>query len=138
MYIYNKMSNSKIILQTTGEQDKYLTTNPNHTHFKSNYRQYTQFGNDWIVLNNNNKGTADFINKNSSYYFRIEKDGDLINNLYIRLKLNKVPGTSAPQPWAQANFGIYETIFKIIKNVEFLNNDSVIASMSSDYMFSYF
>ena len=120
------MASSKIILQTTGEQDKYLTTNPNHTHFKSSYRQYTQFGKDWISFGNNNK--EDYIQPNSSYYYRIEKDGDLLNNIYIRLKVKRSSG----------NLDDEQTALKIINSIEFLNNDQTITKMTSDFMFSYF
>ena len=126
------MSNAKIILQTIGEQDKYLTKNSQYTHFKSEHRRYSQFGTDWIIINNNYKGSANYGQPNSSYYFRIEKDGDLINNLYLRLKLRK------NIEWTKDKFGVYETIFKIIKSIEFLNDDACISKMDSDFMFSYF
>ena len=131
MCIYNKMQSTRITLQTTGEQDRYLTDNPIHTHFKTNYRQHTEFGSDWIVVGNDNKNISS-IAANSSFYFRIEKDGDLINNLFLRLKLEK------DNNWKSSQLGLYETALKIIDRVEFLNNDQVISSMSSDYMFSYF
>ena len=50
----------------------------------------------------------------------------------MRLKLEK------DDNWKSSQLGLYETALKIIDRVEFLNNDQVISSMSSDYMFSYF
>ena len=126
------MSNARIILQTVGDQDRYLTGNAQYTHFKSEHKRYSQFGTDWIIINNNFKGLPNYGQPNSNYYFRIEKNGDLINNCYLRLKLRK---NSA---WTKENFGIYETIFKIIQSVELMNDDSTIGKLDADYMFSYF
>ena len=85
------MSNARIILQTLGEQNIYLNKNPSHTHLKKNTKKYSKFGIDWIVINTNTKNLPDYGRPNTSYYFRIDKDGDLINNLYLRLKLKKNP-----------------------------------------------
>ena len=126
------MSNARIILQTLGEQNVYLNKNPSHTHLKKNTKKYSKFGIDWIVINSNTKNQADYGRPNSAYYFRIEKDGDLINNLYLRLKLKKNP------EWSHNNFDVYETIFKIIKRIDFQYNDRVLSSLESDYIFSYF
>ena len=126
------MSNFKVTFQTTGEEDKYLTHNPESTHFKRNHKRHTHFGVDWICISNNNKNISNYCLPNSSYYFRIEADGDLINNLYLKLKLKK------NVEWTKNKFGIYETVFKIIKNIQFLTDDKILSDMSSDFIFSYF
>lgn len=126
------MSNARIILQTLGEQNIYLNKNPSHTHLKKNTKKYSKFGIDWIVINTNTKNLPDYGRPNTSYYFRIDKDGDLINNLYLRLKLKKNP------EWSKNRFLIYETLFKIIKKIDFQYNDRVLSSLDIDYIFSYF
>ena len=131
------MSNARIMLQATGEQDSFLTTGAKHTLFKEYHRRHALFGLDWNIINlNYNNTTPDggFITKGSKHYFRIDNNGDLINEIYLRLKIKKDNawgGTGA------TNFG-YETIFKILDSVEFMCNDKQISKFTSDYMFSYF
>ena len=42
------MSNSRIILQAVGDQDKYLTIGAKSTLFKNKHRRHTLFGKDRI------------------------------------------------------------------------------------------
>ena len=81
------MSNAKIILQAKGEQNIPLNKDPQKTFFKENYRKHAIFGTDWNILSNNFNGPDDFIKPNSKYYFRIDKNGDVIKNLYLRILL---------------------------------------------------
>jgi hypothetical protein len=124
------MSNAKIILQAKGEQNIPLNKDPQKTFFKENYRKHTIFGTDWNILSNNFNGPDDFIKPNSKYYFRIDKNGDVIKNLYLRLKLVK------NKNWNKENFGSYETIFKLISNIQFMYNDRILADFDSDLIFS--
>ena len=55
MFIYNKMSDARIVLQATGEQDEYLTKNANSTFFKKKFETYSDYGSNWIQLSNNDK-----------------------------------------------------------------------------------
>jgi len=131
------MSNARIMLQATGEQDSFLTTGAKHTLFKEYHRRHALFGLDWNIINlnyNNTTPEGGFITAGSKHYFRIDNNGDLINEIYLRIKIKKHTdweGTGA------ANFG-YETIFKILDSVEFMCNDKQISTFTSDYMFSYF
>lgn len=131
------MSNARIMLQATGEQDSFLTTGAKHTLFKEYHRRHALFGLDWNIINlnyNNTTPAGGFITAGSKHYFRIDNNGDLINEIYLRLKIKKHTdweGTGA------ANFS-YETIFKILDSVEFMCNDKQISKFTSDYMFSYF
>ena len=126
------MSHARIVLQTVGEQDTYLTKNAKHTHFKKNYRKHTTYGIDWNIINSNYKNTDDYAQPGSKHYFRIENNGDLINELYLRIKINK------DSAWAKESFKSYETIFNIIDNIEFLYNDKTLSRLTSDFIFSYF
>jgi hypothetical protein len=132
MFIYNKMSDARIVLQATGEQDEYLTTNANSTFFKKKYETYSDYGSNWIQLSNNDKGVDNFVTPGNSLYFRINQDGDVINEIYLKIKINK------NDSWKNTNFNTYETIFGIIDNIEFLYNDKVLSKFDSDFMFSYF
>ena len=124
------MSNAKIILKAVGEQDSYLTVNPQNTYFKSAHKTHTQFGTSWLSITNNNKNNTT-IPPGGSIYFRIPVDGDLINETYLRIKVNTHPD------WLSASFGIRETIFALLDSVEFLIHDKVIVKMDSDYIFAY-
>jgi len=125
------MSNAKIILKAIGEQDSYLNINPQNTYFKSAHKTHTQFGTSWLSITNNNKNNTT-ISPGGSLYFRIPVDGDLINETFLRIKVNTHPD------WLSTNFGnIRETIFGLLDSVEFLIHDKVIVKMDSDYIFAY-
>ena len=80
------MSHARIVLQTVGAQDTYLTKNAKHTHFKKNYRKHTLYGTDWNIINANYKNIDDYVSPNSQHYFRIENNGDLVKDIYLRIK----------------------------------------------------
>ena len=126
------MSNARIMLQATGEQDSFLTTGAKHTLFKEYHRRHALFGLDWNIINlnyNNTTPAGGFITAGSKHYFRIDNNGDLINEIYLRIKIKK------HNAWDSIK---YETIFKILDSVEFMCNDKLISKFTSDYMFSYF
>lgn len=126
------MSNSRIILQAVGEQDSYLTKDAKSTLFKNKSRRHTLFGQDWNVINSNYKNSSNFALPKSTHYFRIENNGDLINDIYLRIKLK------VNNAWRSDNFGIKETILGILDNVNFMCNDKILSNMGSDYICSYF
>ena len=126
------MSNSRIILQAVGDQDKYLTIGAKSTLFKNKHRRHTLFGKDWNIINSNYKNSANFAPPGSKHYFRIENNGDLINDIYLRIKLK------INSQWKSENFGIKETLFGILHSIDFMCNDKIISKMVSDYIFSYF
>ncbi len=126
------MSNSRIILQAVGDQDKYLTIGAKSTLFKTKHKRHTLFGKDWNIINSNYKNSANFAPPGSKHYFRIENNGDLINDIYLRIKVKCNSG------WKNESFGIKETIFGILDSVDFMCNDKIISKMVSDYIFSYF
>ena len=68
-----------------GAQDVYLTGNPQITYFKTVYRRHTNFAVETVELTYN--GSADFGKKVTA---TITRNGDLVTNMYMLLKLNKV------------------------------------------------
>lgn len=68
-----------------GAQDIYLTGNPQITFFKIVYRRYTNFSLESIEQTFN--GSADFGKKVTC---NISRNGDLINRVYLRVKLPDV------------------------------------------------
>jgi len=104
------MSNSRIILQAVGDQDKYLTIGAKSTLFKTKHKRHTLFGKDWNIINSNYKNSANFAPPGSKHYFRIENNGDLINDIYLRIKVKCNSG------WKNESFGIKETILEVGSN----------------------
>lgn len=119
------MSNTRIMLQATGEHDRYLTTDPKHTLFKKNHKTHTIFGTDWNIINVNPK---DNIQPATQYGFRIDKNGDLMMEIYLRFKVKSNPDFDA---------GL-EGIFHLFDKIELYCNNQKLTSMTSDFIFSYF
>ena len=69
-------------LTIKGEQDVFLTGNPQITFFKSIYKKYSKFSIQNIIQDYN--GTADF---NNTINISINKSGDLLKNIYLHLTL---------------------------------------------------
>ena len=79
------MGGGLLQLIATGEQDKFLTSKPEITYFKSVYKRYSNFSMELkqqIFLNDVNFGT---INKCD-----IKKDGDLLSGLTLYVKLGSL------------------------------------------------
>lgn len=68
-----------------GSQDAYLTGNPQITFFKTMYKRYTNFAVEPIAQTFN--GTANFGRKVNTV---ISRNGDLISNMWLQVKLPKV------------------------------------------------
>lgn len=68
-----------------GSQDAYLTGNPQITFFKTMYKRYTNFAVEPIAQTFN--GTANFGRKVNTV---ISRNGDLITNMWLQVKLPKV------------------------------------------------
>jgi len=69
-----------------GAQDVYLTGNPQITFFKVVYRRHTNFSVECIQQTWN--GAADF---GRTVTCNINRNGDLITNMYVAVELNNVP-----------------------------------------------
>lgn len=128
------MSNAQIILQTKGNFEKYLTIDPEHTFFKTEYKTHTQYGSSWLVLSNNDRNRDNFIQPGTSLYFRIPPDGDILTESHLRFKLD-ISGGNA---WKASSFSLRETLFGILDTVQFMANDKVLAEMDSEFIFSWF
>jgi len=76
------MGGGLLQLVAYGAQDVYLTGNPQITFFKSVYKRHTNFSIEAIEQTFN--GTPDF---NSRVTCQISRNGDLINRVYLQLKL---------------------------------------------------
>ena len=91
------MVGSNIQLFAIGPQDFHLTGNPQITFFKVVYRRHTAFAIESIEQTFN--GTPGFGKK---VHCTISRNGDLISNLTLRIKMPNI--TVGPTYWAWAAF----------------------------------
>ena len=117
------MTGALLQLAAYGAQDIYLTGNPQITFFQSVYRRYTNFA----VQNIRQSfyGNADFGQK---VYCQIEPIGDLINKMYLRIRLPSLkPFTYQDDTNTQVKFFWVNSIgHAIIKTIEVLIGDQLI------------
>lgn len=80
-----------------GAQDVYLTGNPQITHFKVVYRRHTNFALETIELPMNSS-----CNFGGRSCVTISRNGDLIANIYLQVKLDKVcPSVGSKFAWVR-------------------------------------
>lgn len=94
------MGGGQLQLTTIGNQDKYLTGNPQITYFKMVYRRYTNFSIETISLPFTN--TADFGRK---VFVNISKNADLLYKCSIKAVLPQIDcGTSGDNRFRWLNW----------------------------------
>jgi hypothetical protein len=97
------MTGGFLQLVSYGAQDFYLTGNPQISFFKAVYRRYTNFSMDYYRINpENNIGLSE--TSTTTYKFKIERNGDLISNIFLVFKLPEI-------------FSSNKTNFRWIKNL---------------------
>ena len=80
------MGSGILQLAAFGEQDKYLTGNPQMTYFKMVYRRHTNFAIEPLLLDVNTSIDFGSSNVNSNTIFTtIKKNGDLVGNIYLEV-----------------------------------------------------
>ena len=90
-----------------GAQDVYLTSNPQITLFKVVYRRHTNFSMESIEQTFN--GTADF---NKRVTCTISRNGDLISNVYLELKVPKLDQTQSSSTYVNWVNGFGNAVIK--------------------------
>ena len=76
------MTGGLLQISSFGNQDIMLTGNPEITFFNSVYRRYTNFGIKTIEVSFDNN-----VNFNTNFSLNIPKNGDLLSNLILKIKL---------------------------------------------------
>jgi hypothetical protein len=117
------MPGGLIQLISYGAQDVYLTGNPQITFFKVVYRRHTQFAME--TIEKTFTGTVGFGNTISC---KLTRDGDLINNCYIRFILNGVNPNGANFAWTR-RLG-----FAIVNQVNITIGGTVIDRQYGDFL----
>ena len=136
------MSNSKISLLATGENDLYLTGEANHTFFKKHTNTHSHFGQSWSIVSNNDKNMVGKFEPNTTVSLRLPVEGDLIDDLMIRIKI-AVP-ESVTDDWGDNNNNVtiekymnHYTGLSIIKKIIMKNNDKVISELDNTFICNY-
>jgi hypothetical protein len=65
----------------------FLTLNPQITHFKSVYKKYTNFATQFITLQPYAKSAVLAWDQDTTYTFKVPRDGDAIRDMYLTVEL---------------------------------------------------
>lgn len=122
------MANTKTILLNTGEEDDYLTGDPDYTFFKQGIKQYTYFGQNWNVSSPNFSEVKKFFRRNCKYSYRLPIQGDLISDMILRVGINSLPGCECSTK--------DDTVcpYNVIKKIEIRYNDLVLSSLDINFI----
>lgn len=89
-YIYiHIMSGALFQLQAIGQEDMYLTSNPEITFFKTTYKKYTNFAIDTMI--NPVSGNLGFGN---DIICELPRNGDLISKIFLKIELSATTNTT--------------------------------------------
>lgn len=132
------MSNARILLGAIGEEDGYLTKDAKNTFFKKAYRTHTHFGQNWNIVTNNDKNTANKYGPNRKIYFRLPFEGDLLINTMVRFKLDlteyyPIDSAANTDNLTGTDAGLL-TAASLISKISLMNNDKVISSLDSNFI----
>lgn len=122
---------ARTILLATGEQDKLLTFPAQFTYFKKSYLTYPQFNMNWVIQSAFSVNNAKEYPSGGTVNTRIDLNGDIMNDIVLRFKLN------ISEDWLSPNF-VRETVLGIIDNIQFKYSDKILSEFDSDYLVSYF
>lgn len=112
-----------------GDQDKYLTINPENTFFKDNYSKYSNFAINLHNIYPNIDITDKYVIKPDSVInFNIDKNADLLYKLYLEIKL-------FGDDWNNNTKILEETIFGIIDYIEFNIDNKSINKLTGDWLY---
>ena len=90
------MGTGHLQLNYIGEQDIYLTGNPQMTFFKSIYRKYSNFSKDLLKLEFENTVQL----KGTQHSCIIKNYGDLLSHLYLYIELPQIVSSNNNELWA--------------------------------------
>jgi hypothetical protein len=122
------MPSGEFQLIAMGPQDFYLTGNPSITFFKSVYRRYSNFSMEMIELPFNN--LPDFQNESQTLSkCKIDRNGELVHDTYIRVKLPAIYTKDIPFKWID-NLGS-----KLVEEVSIFASGAQIDKQFGEYMF---
>ena len=88
------MVTGNLQLTSTGSADRILTGNPQFTFFKAIYKRHTKYSTNTIEVSESTSCRF-----GSSVRFKINKNGDLLKNVFLELKVNGLDQTQGGASW---------------------------------------
>ena len=79
LFILN-MTVGTLQLSAVGDQDRFLIGNPSMTFFRAQFNRYTNFAREWVRVDYAGQARC-----GSLMPFEIQKSGDLVSNVYLKL-----------------------------------------------------
>lgn len=135
------MGGGKLQLSIKGDEDNYISNNPNLNFFKKVYMRHTNFTMLSIeepcyefIHNKHEYDKRLSMHNNTSFKVRIPRNGDLINNIFLRLDLPKIYSNDIETegfkyvPYLGA---------ACIKQVSFYIEDTKIESLTGEFLYAY-
>lgn len=93
-----------IQLVAYGEQDVILTGNPTVTFFQAVYKRHTNFAMETIQQTTNGSS----VTNNARMTVVIARNGDLIGEMYLELKLTSTPGSNVISGLSSNSYGVWD------------------------------
>jgi hypothetical protein len=135
------MGGGRLQLSVEGDEDKYINNNPNLNIFKTVYMRHTNFTMVSIeescqdfIRNKHEYNTHLPMNEETSFKVRIPRNGDLVNQIYLRLDLPKIYSDYI------AEEGFKYTPYlgvACIKQVSLYIEDTKVETLTGEFLFAY-
>lgn len=113
----------------SGKQNKYITGNPQTTHFKSVYFRHTNFAMESIPCTFNNTISS---NKETDVVSIVQRSGDLVSGAHIEFVLKRTQPGTLPTDGSYINW-TNSTGHALIKEISFEINSQVIDKHYSEW-----
>ena len=120
------MTSGRIQVATTGIQDVFLTGSPDITYFQKSFRRHTKFSLELLDNVFNDK-----ISFGGTHRVIIQRRGDLIRNIYLRVELPALPGADDQT----LNRGYTDSIgHAMIEHADLIIGGQTIQRITGEYM----
>ena len=118
------MTSGRVQVATTGIQDVFLTGSPDITYFQKKFQRHTKFALE--LLDNPFNDTADF---GKTVRATIDRKGDLIRNVFLRVKLSDLDTADA------SNVGYTDSIgHAMIDYADLIIGGQTVQRITGEYM----
>ena len=128
------MPGGEIQLSAIGQQDGFLTSNPDISFFKAVYKRYTPFAQQLIELDDDtNNNTLSSFDKTYTLKYKIPRNADLLKEIYLQVTLPAIYSNDTQQfQWIE-RLGEY-----MIQEIRIIGDDSrVYHRLRSEYLHIY-
>lgn len=120
------------LLHAIGYQDKYLTDNPQFSHFKVATQRHTQFCQHLTPVEPTKLHSATLqeahFNFGDQVHFKINPSGDLLQEVHLEI-------TVVGNQWDDPNVIVPETIFALIQSIELCVGNQTLQKLSGEWLY---